>query len=354
MKIVIRAGGGGSRLWPKSRESKPKQFHSLMSERTMMQETWARARKLVDSQKIFVTTNAKYRDMVCEQLPELQKENLILEPERRDSGPAIGLESLILASKEPEEVVIGFASDHFIGKEDVFVDLIHQGEKVLEKYPDHILCMGIRPRFAATGLGYIQMGKQLEEVDGVQYFEVDSFKEKPDLATARKFYKDWHYLWNANIFMWKPGNILKLYEQFAPDMYADLMHLQPYVSKSEFTTKLQEIYPAMQKIAVEYIIIEPNKKLLVIPADIDWSDIGDWKEIGKIQGENYEHDHVSVDDHNIVVQAPKNKLVATIGLKNIAIIDTGDALLVCPLDRAAEVKQVVETLKNNSQYHKYL
>lgn len=354
MKIVIRAGGVGTRLWPKSREAMPKQFHALLGADTMMQTTWKRARRLVPAEKIFVTTNISLADITREQLPELLPQNLILEPERRDSGPAIGVESLVLAAQDPNETVIGFASDSYIGKEDVFVDLVKQGEKVIEKYPDHILCMGIRPRYAATGLGYIQMGKQLEDISEVQYFEVDSFKEKPDAKTALEFYKDWHYLWNANIFMWKPATILKLFEKFAPEMYAQLMEIKPVVGTDQFAAKMHEVYPQMKKMAVEYVIVEPNKKLLVIPADIDWSDIGDWKEIGKIQNGAGDHDSMHFDNEGVVVQAPKGKLVASFGLKNIAIIDTGDALLVCPLDRAPEVKQIVEKLKEDSKYHKYL
>ncbi len=354
MKIVIRAGGVGTRLWPKSREAKPKQFQELLGSRTMMQETWRRARKLVPAGKIFVTTVSSLGPITRKQLPQLLPQNLILEPDRKDSGPAIGLESLVLANEDPDEMVIGFASDHFIGREDVFVDLIQQGEKVLAKYPDHILCMGIRPRYAGTGFGYIKMGKQLEDLAGVQYFKVDSFKEKPDVVTAQKFYKDWHYLWNANIFMWKPGTILSLYEKFAPKMYAQLLSLKPYIGTKQFASKLAQVYPRLEKIAVEYIIVEPNKKLLVIPGDIDWSDIGDWREISKIQKGKQLHSHVSLGDEGVTVQAPKGKLVATLGLKNIAIIDTGDALLVCPLDRAPEVKHLVEKLKEDKKYHKYL
>lgn len=354
MRIVIRAGGVGTRLWPKSRESKPKQFQELLGPQTMMQETWRRARKLVPASKIFVTTNVKMRELVQKQLPELRAENLVLEPERRDSGPAIAVETLILANQDPDEMVIGFASDHFIGKEDIFFDIVHQAEKIVEKYPEHIVHIGIRPSYAGTGFGYIQMGKQLGKLQGIQYFEVDSFKEKPDIETAKEFYKDWHYLWNANIFTWKPKTILDLYEQFSPDMYKQLLELKPFVGTKQFYSKLEEIYPKMEKIAVEYIIVEPNKKMLVIPADIDWSDIGDWKEIGKIQNGAKTHEYVGFDDEQIVVQAPQGKLVATFGLKNIAIIDTGDALLVCPLDRSPEVKHIVEKLKENKKYHKYL
>jgi mannose-1-phosphate guanylyltransferase len=354
MKIVIRAGGVGTRLWPKSREAMPKQFQQLLGSKTMMQETWRRARKLVPASKIYVTTNVKLGNLTKKQLPDLRRENLILEPERRDSGPAIGLETLILASQDPDEMIMGFASDHFIGKEDLFGNIVHQAEKIVEKYPDHIVHIGIRPSYAGTGFGYIQMGQQKEDMHGIQYFAVNSFKEKPDYQTAKKFYKDWHYLWNANIFTWKPRNILGLYERFAPKMYAQLMKLKPYLGTSGFSAQLKKIYPRMEKIAVEYIIIEPNKKMFVIPADIDWSDIGDWKEIGKIQKDRVTQNHVSLDDENVLVQVPKGKLVTTLGLKNLAIIDTGDTLLVCSLEKSPEVKKIVEKLKEQKKFHKYL
>ena len=354
MKVVIRAGGIGSRLWPKSREGQPKQFQALLGSESMLQQTWDRARKFLEPEDIYVSTNAKFEELVQAQLPELVHDNLILEPERRDSGPAIGLETLILSQKDPNEMVIGFASDHFIGKEEEFVSLIKQGEEILKSYPDHVLCMGIRPRHPSTGLGYIRMGKQIEDLEGIQFFEVESFKEKPDYKTAQEFYKDWHYLWNANIFMWRAGAVWELYKQFAPEMHAKLETLRPFIGTPEFVSKLQEVYPALEKIAVDYLIIEPNKKLLVIPADIDWSDIGDWKEIGKIHNGEKNHPVEGFDNEGIVVQAPEGKLVATFGLKDIAIVDTGDALLVCPLNRAPEVKKIVEKLKEDKKYHKYL
>lgn len=354
MKIVIRAGGVGTRLWPKSREVKPKQFQELLGSKTMVQETWRRARKLAPASKIYFSTNITLGKLARKQLPELLPQNLILEPERKDSGPAVALESVILTQDDPSETVIGFPADHFIGKEDEFVKIVKHGEKILEKYPDHILCIGIRPRFAATGFGYIKMGKQMETMSGLEFFAVNAFKEKPDLATAKKFYKDWHYLWNANYFMWKPGVVLDLIQQFAPQMYDQVMELAPSVGKKSFASHVAKVFPKLEKVAFEYIIIEPNKKLLVVPADIDWSDIGDWKEIAKIGNHKLEGNHVGMEDDNILVQVPKGKLVATLGLKNVAIIDTGDALLVCSLEHSPDVKKVVEKLKEDKQLKKYL
>ena len=354
MKIVILAGGTGSRLWPVSRMSKPKQFHALFGEKTLLQQTYERACAITDKENIFVSTNKEFAHLVEEQLPDVAPDRIIREPAKRDSGPARGLESMIIEKKYPGEIVLGLPSDHYVENLDNLVRVVYFGEAFLKTHPEHIVCVGIRPSFPSTALGYIQMGEEVAREKDIRLFRVAAFHEKPEAQTARTFYRDWRYLWNANYFMWRPAHILRLIERYAPETFEKLSTIQQSLGTPEFEKTLGTVFPTITPEAIDYMIMEKNDQMVVIPADIGWKDIGVWKVLGEIENTATSQNRLDVDTKNVVIVADQKKLIATIGLENIVIIDTPDALLVCDKDRSGEVKQLVEKMKEDTKLDRYL
>lgn len=356
MKIVIRAGGVGTRLWPVSRETKPKQLHALLSEKTMLQEAIERSFLVSKPEDIYVSANYKCEESIRKELGAVLESNLILiiEPARRDTAAAIGLESIYIAKDDPKAVVASLGSDHAIRKSEEFTRLLKLAEKEIKKRPDNILCLGIKPSYPDAGYGYIELDKEVEK----EIYKVKSFKEKPNQKTAEKFVQAGNYLWNANMFVWRIDTILKLYKKYLPKMYEQLMIIKEAIGTDKERETLKKIYPKLEKIAVDYAIIEKAEKIIAVPADIGWSDIGDWArlkdQLTEREQDNYiKADHINIDSKNSLIYSETKKLITTIGLENIVIIETDDALLVCDKYRSGDVKKLVDELKKNKK-NKYL
>ncbi len=345
MKIVVRAGGVGSRLWPVSRETKPKQLHALTSEKTMLQEAVERALEVVEPEDILVSGNKKCEQGLRDDLGAILESNLIIEPARRDTAAAVGLETILAGKDDPTTVIASLGSDHSIKNNEEFARLLKVGEEFLKENPDTLLCLGIKPTGPDTGYGYIEMGDKLTD----EIFSVNSFKEKPELEVAKEFVGAGNYLWNGNMFMWRADTVLKLFEKHQPKMYAQLMEIQADPSK------LETVYPEIEKVAVDYAILEHADKIAALPADIGWNDIGDWARLKEELQENKEDNivrsknHISRDDKDTLVFSETDRLIATIGLEDVVIVDTGDALFVAKKSQAQEVKKIVDELKDQDK-----
>lgn len=356
MMIVIRAGGVGSRLWPVSRTTKPKQFHALTSPKTMLEEAIERVDGIASAEEIFISTNANSEELVRKEYPQIPEQNIIVEPARKDTAAAIGLESVIIRKRNPEAVVASLGSDHSVKLGEEFKRVLKVAEEFVQKYPDHIMPIGIRPTEPDTGYGYIECGDVLDEKGGTKLFSVKQFREKPDLQTAREFLQQGNFLWNANMFVWKVSTVLDLFEEHMPEMYAQLQEIEAALGTPQEKEVIERVYPQMEKVAVDYAIIEKTNKIAGIPADIGWSDIGDWARLKTELDETEEAnvvinaDHKALKTTNSLVYTDKpGKLVATIGVENIVIVDTGDALLVCDKYHSAQVKDIVEQLKEEGR-----
>lgn len=351
MVIVLRAGGVGSRLWPVSREEKPKQFHALASTSTMLQDSLSRVRGMVSDEQVYVSTNAHSVAQVREQLPSIASQHIIIEPQRKDTAAAIGLESVIIAHEHPQAIVASLGSDHSVKRIDEFQRVLRVAERWVEQHPEYIVPVGIQPTHPDTGYGYIQCGSVLEQLDGHDVFAVKQFREKPDMITAKQFLSEGGYLWNANMFVWNVSTILSLYREHMPEMYAQLQEIAAALGTPEQDAVIARIYPLMQKIAVDYAIIEKAQHIAAVSADIGWSDIGDWARL-KDERAHAEQDnvvigaeHVAVDTRNTLIYSTTPKIVATIGVDHLIIVDTGDTLLVCDKYDSQSVKTVVDMLK---------
>lgn len=358
MVIVLRAGGVGSRLWPVSRESQPKQFHALTSKRTMLQESYDRVATLVAGNEIFVSTNAHSVGHVRSQLPEIPEQHIIVEPARKDTAAAIGLESIMIAHVHPDAVVASLGSDHSVKRDEEFRRVLRVAEEFVQQHPEYIVPIGIQPTQPDTGYGYIHCGKKIETIDGHDILSVKQFREKPDLQNAKQFLRTGGFLWNANMFVWKVSTILDLYKTYMPEMYAQLQEIAAALGTPQEKEVIDRVYPQMEKIAVDYAIIEKTPHIAALAADIGWSDIGDWArlkdELAETEMDNVSvgGTHLSLKSHNtFVYSSDAKKVIATIGLDHLIVVDTPDALLICNKYDSQAVKEMVDLLKEKGLTH---
>lgn len=353
MIIVLRAGGVGSRLWPVSRTARPKQFHALVSGKTLLQESFDRVRGVTAPENIYLSLNRDSAAIATKEYTDILSENIIYEPVRRDTAAAIGLESIIIAQRDPHAIVASLGSDHSVKRTEEFQRLLHRAENFIKRFPDYILALGIHPTHAETGYGYIHYDQLLDDGEP-SIARVHHFSEKPNAKDALAFLEKGHVLWNANMFVWRVQTIVDLYKKHLPAMYEQLMEIQHSIGTDSYDAVLARVYPAMQKIAVDYGIIEKAENIAVLPADIGWSDIGDWARLKDELAESEKDNvvlgatHVSRDTVNTLVSSAKvGKIIATIGVANLVIVDTDDALLVCDKYHSDEVKELIEQIKAN-------
>jgi mannose-1-phosphate guanylyltransferase len=356
MKIVIRAGGVGSRLWPVSRQNEPKQFHALVGDRTMLEDAIDRVLPLVALEDIFISTNTSSEDIVRARHHEIPDANIIVEPARKDTAAAIGLESIVIHKQDPDAVVASLGSDHSVRKPNELRAVLTAAEALVQEHPEYIVPIGIHPTQPDSGYGYIQLGDVIDTHDRHQLWAVERFTEKPDTATAKQFLSEGNYLWNANMFVWKVSTILSLYEQHLPEMYAELMKIEAALGTPDEKAVINAVYPTLEKIAVDYAIIEKTDSIAALSADIGWNDIGDWArlkdEIADNEADNVVlgAEHVSHDSKNVLVYSNvKDKLVAIIGVDNLVVVETDDVLLVCDKYSSPDVKKIVEELQSQKR-----
>jgi mannose-1-phosphate guanylyltransferase len=352
---VIPAGGAGTRLWPLSRSSSPKFLHDLTGAgRSLLQATWDRLDPLCGDH-IMVVTGVLHEPAVRAQLPALAALNLVAEPSPRDSMAAIGLAAAILERRDPNAVIGSFAADHVIGEPEVFADCVR--EAVLVARAGHLVTIGIEPTHPATGFGYIQVGDSLAIPGAPNGRAVRSFVEKPDEATARDYLATGEYRWNAGMFVVRASVLLDLVKQFHPMMAATLRDI---AAKPE---RLAELWPELPKIAIDHAVAEPaaaEGRVAVVPGPFSWDDVGDFTSLGSLLSASSDvpglkvlgdADLVVANDATGVVIPGSGRTVAMLGLDDIVIVDTPDALLVTTREHAQEVKALVDLLKSTGREH---
>lgn len=353
MKAILLCGGGGTRLWPLSREKKPKQFHRLVRNNSLIQEAVLRIKDVIPMKDVYISTNKDFVDEINFQLMGIPQENIITEPCRRDNAAAIGL-SLAKIQKDlkgKSETVVILYSDHIYQNNEGFIELLKKSDAFCQKNKDTFLTVGVRPTYAATQFGYIKMKPEEFEDEGV--FKVDKFIEKPDLERAKVFTSSWEYLWNTGLFMADSSFFFSLYEKFLPLTYGGLLNIQSAMDTPEYAEKVSIIYPQLDKISIDYGIVEKLDKVAVIPADgLGWDDVGNWQVLREVQ-EQQQDVNGNVTQGNVMMYDTKtsliynnnSKLLVTIGLENMVVVDTPDATLIMPASRSADVKKIVEELQ---------
>jgi mannose-1-phosphate guanylyltransferase len=356
---LIVVGGGGTRLWPKSRNNTPKQFLRLFNNQTLTQITANRFRKILPWERIFaVTTSEEYREEILKEIPEFSSKNIIVEPMRKNTAPAHALGALYIHQRDPKAVILNESADHLVDPIKSYLkSMLIAAEAAFED--DCLIAVGIKPTYPNTGYGYIKRGDKLKNLHGKIIFKLDKFTEKPDLVAAEKYIRSGNYYWNANQYVWRADSFLSATARYAPAIYSGLEKIKNAINTDKEMQVLKEEYEKIPEISVDYAISEKAKNFLLISADYHWTDIGDWKEVW----ENLPKD----SEGNVIIDGPvaggkvmeidtsdslvhtDGRLVAVIGVDNIVVIDTEDALLVASKSRAQYVKKIVEELKKDGK-----
>ncbi len=351
MYVVIMAGGVGTRFWPKSRFKRPKQLLKILDDRTMIQATVDRLDQLVSQEKIFVVTTQTQTDEIKKQIPFLQPSNYIIEPKGKNTAPCIGLAALMLKKSEPDEVMAVLPADHRIQNELTFrKTLAAANQLVLQK--ECLVTIGINPTYPSTGYGYIQFNKPEQQIDGEPVHKVKTFAEKPDLKTAKLFLKSGDFLWNSGMFIWKAKTILAEIEKSLPELYDGLMEIEKHLGTKKEAEVIQKVYSQIKSISIDYGVMEHTDNVYVLKGDFEWNDVGSWEEVYKIStkddhGNVMNGRHLLKDSENCFVDS-EHHLIATIGVENLIIIESDGAILICPREKAQEVKELVDALKRKN------
>ena len=349
---IIIAGGQGTRLWPVSRKNSPKQIKPFLDGKTLIYKTHQRLLKSTPAENIFLSTGKNLYEEVKKEVKGMPNENIILEPVRRDTAAALGLALFKIYKRDKNGIFVYINSDNFVKDEDKYNRILKSGEKIIEKNPEKILLVGIKPVYPETGYGYIKKGSIFKDYEKDRIFNVEKFVEKPNLENAKKFVESEDYLWNPTLIIAKAEYFISLYKKHLPEMYEKLKEISQYFETLEEGEKIAELFPQIDPISIDYGILEKEKDMLVLPADFGWMDIGHWRAIwdmlAKEDIDNVEFGkHVHIDSRGNLIYSINNKLVATVGLENMLIIETDDAIMVCPKTRAQDVKKIVKKLGEN-------
>lgn len=341
---VIMAGGSGTRFWPLSRKARPKQFLPLASKNPLITDTVTRLKGLASVKDTLVVCGPLHAKQAAKLVKGLPKKNLLVEPVARNTAPAIALAAAHVAAKDPEGVLVVLPSDHHVADVKGFQKTLAEAARVAER--GHLVTLGITPHRPETGYGYIQVGEPLESGGR----RVKAFREKPDVKTAEGYLASGEYLWNAGIFLFRADVILEAFAQHMPEMSKGLEALRAAVGKRTFSSVLKRVFPKLPSVSIDYGVMEKAGNLAVLPGDFGWSDVGSFAAIPEVRPTDAQGNVVSGDQAVVVecsgcvVLADKRPLTV-VGLKDMVVVDSGDAVLVVPRDQSQEVRKVVEALK---------
>ena len=347
--VAIMAGGIGSRFWPKSRITKPKQFLDILNTgKSLIQLTYERFLKIVPKEHIYVVTSEEYTKLVKEQLPDLGPNQILKEPVRRNTAPCITYACDKIYSADRDATVIITPADHIILQQDKFLDVI---QKSIDFVSDNglLVTLGIKPTKPATGYGYIQFIDDNHSTTG--FYKVKTFTEKPSLEIARTFLKSGDFLWNSGMFVWKAKTILEAVRKYLPEISEAFKGGEEHYNKPDEETFIKDVYSQCTNISIDYGVMEKANNVYTMPAEFGWSDVGSWDSLY----DSYEHDYLGnavagknvkiYDSANNMITVPKDKLVVVQGLRDYCIVDTGDVLLICEKSQEQEIKQITVDLK---------
>jgi len=359
MKAVIFAGGTGTRLWPLSRKNSPKQFENIVGKESTLELAVNRLFPEIKYQDIFISSNIQYKDVIRKKLPLVPEKNLILEPEKKDVGPAIALTAGILYKLNPDEPIAILWSDHLVKNEKLFKKIISSAGSYIKKNPDKIVFITHKPRFPSVNLGYINFGDRVTTQDNFKYYEFLGMKYRPDEKTARTFFNSKNYAWNLGYFVTTPRFIYNAYKKFCPGIFNNIENIIKHYGKPDFEQVLKNNYGKSESISFDNAILEKldKKNACVIVEDIGWSDIGSWEALKEAlqinQEENITQGNVHLEKVSdcLVYNYENKKIVVGVDLKDGIIINTPDVLLIATKHSMPKVKKIVESFKGTKNDH---
>jgi len=346
--IVILAGGGGTRLWPKSRIRSPKQFLKLLNDKTLFQETFDRAKSSVLVSNIYVVTGQELVSEIKREAPEIPTKNIIVEPAPKNTAPAIGLAAALILKKDKNAVISTLAADHYIKEKTKFLKILSVAREAVEG-GDFLVTIGIKPTYAHTGFGYIHAGTEAKRIGKHPVFKVKGFKEKPDQQTAEAYFASGEYFWNANINTYRAKSLLDSIDKLFPQLSKVLEKAVKGVGRGKFS----ETWRKLPSEPIDTVILERATNVLMVPGDFSWHDVGDWSTLHNILPSlknnnviigDQDSEFILIDTKNCLISST-DKLIATIGIKDLVIVDTPNALLVCSKSQSQEVKKIVQKLE---------
>lgn len=352
---VIMAGGGGTRLWPLSRQARPKQMLRLIDERSLFQTSVERLSGLFSCDRIFVVTVEEQAAELRKHCPDLPRENFIIEPMPRGTASVVGLAATVLKHRDPEAVMAILTSDHYIADERSFREILASAYDVAQD--GYLVTLGITPTFPATGYGYIQQGEYIKKYNEMDAFRVLRFKEKPDEQTAQEMLAQGGHAWNSGMFIWRVDRILEEFSAQMPDIYESLTEISAAWGTSQQRSMVEKVWPHLRAETIDYGIMESAQRVAVIPTRrLGWSDVGSWDSLFEVLHGDEEGNiivggkHIGLDTSSSLVYVnQEHRLIVTIGVNDLVVVDTGDVLLVCRKEQAQKVRQIVDQLKKSGE-----
>lgn len=357
---VIMAGGSGTRFWPQSTKALPKQFLNLFGKGTMIQNTADRIKDIIPQERIMVVTNDSYVSIVKEQLPKVPAENIVGEPVAKNTAPCVAIAAELLYKKDPNAVMVVLPADHHITEPEKFNDILQTAILKAES-GDHLVTIGIKPSRPETGFGYIHANESSKECfDENDVYSVKAFTEKPDEITAQNFLKSGDYFWNSGMFIWKASTVLKEIEKQLPDMFYEVKLASSELYETTHAAAIKDFYYACESISIDYGIMEDAGSVYVVPGEFGWNDVGSWTAVYELAEKNESGNSVKTlnatfanSEGNIVLSSGE-KMIALVGVENLAVVETDSAILICNLEKAQGVKDIVEQLKASPDLNKFL
>jgi len=351
---VIMAGGGGTRLWPLSRQARPKQMLELTGSESLFRIAFRRLQGLFADENVLVVTTQEQSAQLMVQCPEIPQENYLLEPQPRGTASVVGLAAVALQQRDPQAVMAVVTSDHFIANVEKFQRLLESAYEIARQ--SYLVTLGISPTYPATGFGYIQSGERLGIFRGLEAYRVKRFKEKPDLEQAQAMLASGDHAWNSGMFAWQVQDIMNEFQRQMPALYEHLQSIARLWDTPDRQSILQSIWPHLEVKTVDYGIMEGARQVAVIPAaGLGWNDIGSWESIFEILPKDLngnvtsDGQYILLDTHNTLFYSHSaDRLAVAIGVQDLVIVDTGDVLLICNREQAQQVRQVVSQLKQTN------
>jgi len=354
--VFIMAGGKGERFWPLSTSSHPKQTLSVFTGRPLIAASVDRAVQLVPGERVFVITNSSLVEIMREILPSVPPDNIIGEPVGRDTAAACALAAGVALSQDPDATCVILTADHIIGKLDLFSETIREGASAAAE--DGIVTIGIQPTFPSTGFGYIETSGELSRRGNVAFLKAERFVEKPDHQTAEGYLQSGRFFWNSGMFIWKAANFLKRLERLVPDLYEMASEVRTISGLSELPAVMDRKYPSLNKISVDYAVMEHEKNIIMAKSPFEWSDVGSWAALSDHfpadpSGNIFLGDVSQIDSSgNIVVS--ENGLTALLGVKDLVVVSDKGVTLVCHKSQVERVKELVKLISSQPDWEKYI